>query len=71
MNSSDHKTLLALWDLDNMPMCDKGMELARSFLEACGDAVANLGERANSSQFMSRWRIVSDHANSCPNCLEL
>ena len=71
MNPIDHKALLDLWDLDSIPMCDKGMELARSFLEACGDAVSNMGLGTGTSQFMSRWKIMSDHASTCPNCLEL
>ena len=71
MNPIDHRALLALWQLEDLPMCDKGMELARNFLVACGDAVSNLGLETGSSQFMSRWSIVSDHASSCPNCVEL
>jgi hypothetical protein len=32
----DCKALLALWDLENIPACDVGMELAKTFLECCG-----------------------------------
>jgi hypothetical protein len=35
--------LLSLWDIENMPACDEGMELARRFLEAAGECVSTLG----------------------------
>jgi hypothetical protein len=40
--------LLSLWDIENMPACDEGMELARRFLEAAGECVTHsvLAERA-------------------------
>ena len=37
------KELLALWDLENIPACDEGMELAKVFLESCGEGVDRPG----------------------------
>lgn len=71
MNPITTMRLPALWDLEDLPTCDKGTELARSFLEASGDAVSNLGQRADSSHFMSRRRTLPEHVSTCPNCLEL
>jgi hypothetical protein len=35
--------LLALWVLENIPCCDVGTELAKTFLETCGEGVDRLG----------------------------
>jgi hypothetical protein len=39
----DRNALLALWNLENIPACDVGMELAKAFLESCGQGVDRLG----------------------------
>jgi hypothetical protein len=38
----DPKALLKLWSLEEMPACDEGMELARSFLVSAGEAVSRV-----------------------------
>jgi hypothetical protein len=37
--------LLTLWKLEDISVCDKGMRLAQTFLEASGECVSNLGLR--------------------------
>jgi hypothetical protein len=45
MVNIDSKAFLSLFRLpDFMPTYDEGRELARRFLEACGDAVADVGK---------------------------
>jgi hypothetical protein len=44
--SIDKQAFLALWKLDELPACDVGMELARSFLLRAGDAVDRLDQDA-------------------------
>jgi hypothetical protein len=34
--------LLTLWKLEDISVCDKGMRLAQTFLEASGECVSNL-----------------------------
>jgi hypothetical protein len=35
--------LLRLWSMDEIPACDKGMELAQAFLVCAGEGVDRLG----------------------------
>jgi hypothetical protein len=42
-------TLLSVWDMETMPACDEGMELARRFLEA-GECVNTLGHGKDRAQ---------------------
>jgi hypothetical protein len=37
--------LLKLWDLEDVPLCDMGLDLAKDFLVSCGLAVAKINER--------------------------
>jgi hypothetical protein len=60
--------LLSLWDVENMPACDEGMELARLFLETAGRAVAS--EHLEFAMMQS-WRIYSRHRASCGKCKEV
>jgi hypothetical protein len=38
----DPKAMLNLWSLAEIPACDEGMELARSFLVSAGEAVSRV-----------------------------
>jgi hypothetical protein len=35
--------LMSFWDLENMPACDEGMEIALKFLQAASNCVNTLG----------------------------
>jgi len=64
----DADKLLALWDVENMPACDAGLELVRLFLETAGGAVA----APDHLEFamMQSWRIYARHRASCDKCNE-
>ncbi len=62
----DANNLLALWDAENMPACDEGMELARLFLETAGRAVA--ASEHLEFAMMQSWRIYSRHQAACNKC---
>jgi hypothetical protein len=42
-------SLLSLWDIENMPACDQGMELARRFLEAAQQTLGRSEARGSAS----------------------
>jgi hypothetical protein len=65
--------LLSLWDMENMPACDEGMELARRFLEAAGECVSTLGRvRTSSSRNDLLWtyNAMVNHSDRCEKCNE-
>jgi hypothetical protein len=67
----DTISLLSLWKLDEIPACDEGMELARSFLEACGDAVDRVGGADTAglrTEFTTRYNTFLTHYAKCPKC---
>jgi len=74
MVNLDSKVFLSLFKLpDFMPACDEGMELAKRFLEACGDAVANVetdDEVDLRFRFFSRWNDYVEHRAACDKCNE-
>ncbi|MBB5061415.1 hypothetical protein HDF16_006151 [Granulicella aggregans] len=39
----NHKKMLDLWNMDEMPACDEGMKLAEVFVIAAGEVVNRLG----------------------------
>ena len=65
------EALLSLWDMENMPACDEGMELARRFLEAAGECVNTLGKGRTSSSRASlliAYNTMVVHGDSCEKC---
>lgn len=40
----NREKLLSLWELEDMPLCDTGMQLVEAFLVNCGEAVDRFGE---------------------------
>jgi hypothetical protein len=70
----DKQAFLALWKLDELPACDVGMELARSFLLRAGDAVDRLDQDAviatRNALIRSHKELVA-HRSECPNCNEV
>jgi hypothetical protein len=70
----DRNTLLALWDLENIPACDVGMKLAKAFLESCGQGVDRLGieEPADRiTEITARYTAMVEHGSGCDNCNEV
>jgi hypothetical protein len=65
--------LLTLWKLEDISVCDKGMRLAQTFLEASGECVSNLGLRRTSgtrSDLLSAYNAMVKHADECAKCGE-
>jgi hypothetical protein len=70
----DRNALLALWKLEDIPACDEGMELARTFLESCGQGVDRLGieEPADRiSQIAASYTAMVEHGSGCEKCNEV
>lgn len=64
----DTKALMTLFpNLDEIPACDVGMELARKFLESCGDAL----ETGNAANFNARFESYNRHRANCEKCNEV
>ena len=62
-----------LWNLDELPACQEGMELAARFLERAGEAEDRLDE-ANipivSNAMIRSHKELVDHRATCPKCNE-
>jgi hypothetical protein len=68
------ETLLSLWNIENMPECDEGMELARRFLEAAGECVSTLGHGRTSSSLndlLWTYKAMVNHSDRCDKCNEV
>ena len=66
--------LLALWNLESIPACDEGMELAKAFLEAAGECVNTLGRGRTSgtrAALLTAYNWMEAHGNRCDKCNEI
>jgi hypothetical protein len=66
--------LLSLWDMENMPACDEGMDLAKRFLETAGECVSTLGKgRTSTSRNDLLWtyNAMVLHSDKCEKCNEV
>jgi hypothetical protein len=70
----DPKALLGLWRLEEMPACDEGMRLARSFLISAGEAVSMV-DRQDPEHLRMEFNVQYDafvrHCAECPKCNEV
>jgi hypothetical protein len=70
----DKNALLGLFPkLHDIPACGEGMELAKQFLESCGDAIAQIEEEdevALRFRFVSCWNAFARHRYKCDVCNE-
>jgi hypothetical protein len=70
----DRNALLALWKLEDIPACDVGMELAKTFLESCGEGVDRLGieEPADRiTEINAAYMALVEHGSTCDKCNEV
>ncbi|MDW5266960.1 MULTISPECIES: hypothetical protein [Acidobacteriaceae] len=69
----NREKLLNLWDLEDMPACDAGMQLVQAFLLSCGEAVDRFGEEGPEdrlAQITASYMALVDHGNICDDCNE-
>lgn len=67
------KTLLGLFQLDEIPACEKGMELAKTYLEVCLDGVNRYGVEEPSdrlTEITAAYQVFVDHGADCDDCNE-
>ncbi len=61
----DSHTVLSLFpNADDIPACDEGIELAKRFLEGCGDTVADLDRNDEIDlrfRFFCQWNDYVEH----------
>lgn len=67
----NREALLKLWNMDEIPACDRGMELAQAFLVSAGDAFFRLGteepgDRLN--ELTEAYTTLAEHYGRCDNC---
>jgi hypothetical protein len=70
----DPNALLNLWNLEELPACDEGMEHARAFLTSAGEAVSGIEShdpRLLIRRFVVLFRIYVAHNVTCPKCNEV
>lgn len=73
MSPVDQNAFLSLWKLDESPACDKGMELAKSFLVCAGEGVDRIGIEEPSdrlTELTSAYMALVEHAAGCDDCNE-
>ncbi|MBB5057454.1 hypothetical protein HDF16_002160 [Granulicella aggregans] len=67
----NREALLKLWNMDEIPACDKGMELAQAFLVSAGDAVYHLGTEEPGdrlTELAAAYTAMTEHYEDCDNC---
>jgi hypothetical protein len=69
----DSKALLALWKLEDIFVCDWGLELAHVFMESCGEGINRLGienpaERI--ADITTCYMALVEHGEACDQCNE-
>jgi hypothetical protein len=72
--SIDGNALLALWKLEDIPACDVGMELARTYLEICVAGVDRFGieEPADRiTEINAAYMTLVEHGSTCDKCNEV
>jgi len=66
--------LLELWNLEEMPACDEGMELAELFIVRCLEAVAILDEAEaipKRNAIIRAHKTFVEHRAACGKCNEI
>jgi hypothetical protein len=69
----NREILLKLWNMDEIPACDKGMELAQAFLVSAGEAVYRLGTEEPGDRIIeltAAYTAMTEHFSGCENCNE-
>ena len=69
----NREKLLSLWDLEDMPACDAGMQLVEAFLVSYGEAIDRFGEEGPEdrlAQITASYMAIVDHGNICDDCNE-
>jgi hypothetical protein len=69
----DRNALLNLWRLEDIPACDEGMQLARSFLISAGEAVSMVDIHDPEHlrmEFNVQYDAFVRHCAECPKCNE-
>jgi hypothetical protein len=69
------ESLLSLWpNLESRPICDEGMKLAQTFLEAAGECVNrfSIGRTSGArSALLSALNAMEQHGDRCWKCNEV
>jgi hypothetical protein len=64
--------LLSKWPiLENIPVCNEGMQFAHTFLQAAGECVNTLGRGRTSSSratLLSAYNAMVMHGDRCEKC---
>jgi hypothetical protein len=70
----DNKTLLSLWNTEDMPACPEGMMLAKAFLISCGEGVNRLGTEEPADRITDLtncYMALVEHGEGCDDCQEV
>jgi hypothetical protein len=75
MKPIDTEKLLDLWeDIEDIPACARGMDLARNFLEVAGECVDELGRSQPGSMrlaLLNTYDAMVKHRMLCECCNEV
>jgi hypothetical protein len=67
----NREKLLSLWELEDMPVCDAGMQMVEGFLVTCGEAIDRFREEGPEdrlAQTTESYMTMVDHGNLCDDC---
>jgi hypothetical protein len=66
--------LLTLWDTEDLPACESGMQLAEAFLLSCAEAVNRFGEEEPAdriTEITASYNAMVEHCDLCNHCKEI
>lgn len=70
----DKEAFLNLWSTEELPACEAGMELARTFVVTAAEGVDKLGTEEPEdrlAQITQAYMTMVNHGIDCDNCNEV
>lgn len=65
----DRDRILSLFNLHELPLCERGMNLAERYLENCLRSVEQLdSDGASMHPSIEAWNILLEHRDHCESC---
>ena len=69
----NREKLLTLWNTEDLPACESGMQLAEAFLLSCAEGVNSFGEEEPAdrlTEITASYTAMVEHGSLCDNCKE-
>ena len=69
----NREKLLTMWNADDQPACESGMQLAEAFLLNCAEAINRFGEEEPAdriTEITASYTAMVEHGDLCDDCKE-